>query len=133
MEDCKKYVFGVTMSCGGCSGAVARVLKKMEGWLYPPPPPRFSASELYSCDIDNGVCFVKIGVYDFTTDLEAQKVTVFTKKEVELSAVLETIKKTGKAVTFSEEAEPTKEDKEQLKKAMEKKTAGETQTEKTAA
>jgi copper chaperone len=103
MEDCKKYVFGVTMSCGGCSGAVARVLKKMEG------------------------------VYDFTTDLEAQKVTVFTKKEVELSAVLETIKKTGKAVTFSEEAEPTKEDKEQLKKAMEKKTAGETQTEKTAA
>ena len=26
-----KYVFNVTMSCGGCSGAVERVLKKLEG------------------------------------------------------------------------------------------------------
>lgn len=25
------YTFNVTMSCGGCSGAVERVLKKLEG------------------------------------------------------------------------------------------------------
>jgi hypothetical protein len=28
-----KYVFNVSMSCGGCSGAVERVLKKLEGTL----------------------------------------------------------------------------------------------------
>lgn len=26
-----KYVFNVAMSCGGCSGAVERVLKKLDG------------------------------------------------------------------------------------------------------
>jgi copper chaperone len=26
-----KYKFNVTMTCGGCSGAVERVLKKMDG------------------------------------------------------------------------------------------------------
>lgn len=25
------YKFGVTMTCGGCSGAVERVLKKLDG------------------------------------------------------------------------------------------------------
>lgn len=36
-----KYQFNVTMSCGGCSGAVERVLKKLEGasTIVPPRPP----------------------------------------------------------------------------------------------
>lgn len=29
-----QYKFGVTMTCGGCSGAVERVLKKLEGKRY---------------------------------------------------------------------------------------------------
>lgn len=38
------YKFNVSMSCNGCSGAVDRVLKKLEGGLslsspLPPPPP----------------------------------------------------------------------------------------------
>ena len=32
-----KYVFNVSMSCGGCSGAVDRVLKKLEGTVSPFP------------------------------------------------------------------------------------------------
>ncbi len=31
------YVFNVSMSCGGCSGAVERVLKKLEGMPVPLP------------------------------------------------------------------------------------------------
>ena len=31
-----KYQFNVSMSCGGCSGAIDRVLKRMEGaFLFP--------------------------------------------------------------------------------------------------
>lgn len=30
------YKFNVTMTCGGCSGAVERVLKKLDGTIYPP-------------------------------------------------------------------------------------------------
>jgi len=34
------YKFNVSMSCGGCSGAVDRVLKKLDGkFLYPHPIP----------------------------------------------------------------------------------------------
>lgn len=31
MADTHTYEFNVTMSCGGCSGAIDRVLKKLEG------------------------------------------------------------------------------------------------------
>jgi hypothetical protein len=33
------YKFNVAMSCGGCSGAVDRVLKRLDGELPPSPPP----------------------------------------------------------------------------------------------
>lgn len=36
-----KYDFEITMTCGGCSGAVDRVLKKLEG--------EFSVSALQTC------------------------------------------------------------------------------------
>jgi copper chaperone len=31
MADTHTYEFNVTMTCGGCSGAIDRVLKKLEG------------------------------------------------------------------------------------------------------
>ncbi|TFB04496.1 Metal homeostasis factor ATX1 [Trichoderma ghanense] len=31
MSDTHTYEFNVTMTCGGCSGAIDRVLKKLEG------------------------------------------------------------------------------------------------------
>ncbi len=31
------YNFNITMSCGGCSGAVERVLKKLDGVFSSPP------------------------------------------------------------------------------------------------
>lgn len=34
------YDFTVTMTCGGCSGAVDRVLKKLDGMALPVPTPR---------------------------------------------------------------------------------------------
>ena len=34
-----QYKFNITMSCGGCSGAVERVLKKLDGTLYLMFPP----------------------------------------------------------------------------------------------
>jgi len=36
------YKFNVTMTCGGCSGAVERVLKKLEGMI-----PRHHHTPLY--------------------------------------------------------------------------------------
>ncbi|PYH81738.1 heavy metal transport/detoxification protein [Aspergillus uvarum CBS 121591] len=64
-----QYKFDVTMSCGGCSGAVERVLKKLEG------------------------------VKSFDVSLESQTATVVTDASVSYETVLATIKKTGKTVT----------------------------------
>ncbi|KAB8542105.1 hypothetical protein FH972_025568 [Carpinus fangiana] len=64
-----KYLFNVTMSCGGCSGAVERVLKKLDG------------------------------VKSFDVSLETQTAQVVAEPSLEYSTVLEKIKKTGKAVT----------------------------------
>lgn len=33
MADTHTYEFNVTMTCGGCSGAIDRVLKKLDGLL----------------------------------------------------------------------------------------------------
>ncbi|RAL13589.1 copper metallochaperone ATX1 [Aspergillus homomorphus CBS 101889] len=63
-----QYKFEVTMSCGGCSGAVERVLKKLEG------------------------------VKSFDVRLDTQTATVVTDPSVSYETVLETIKKTGKPV-----------------------------------
>ncbi|RAH45544.1 copper metallochaperone ATX1 [Aspergillus aculeatinus CBS 121060] len=64
-----QYKFDVTMSCGGCSGAVERVLKKLDG------------------------------VKSFDVSLESQTATVVTDSSVSYETVLATIKKTGKTVT----------------------------------
>ncbi|GES65119.1 metal homeostasis factor ATX1 [Aspergillus terreus] len=66
------YRFNVSMSCGGCSGAVERVLKKLEG------------------------------VKSFDVSLENQTATVVTEPSVSYETVLEKIKKTGKTVNSGE-------------------------------
>ena len=64
------YKYNVTMTCSGCSGAVNRVLSKMDG------------------------------VTHIDINMEAQTVTVDTTDAVTKEQVFEKIKKTGKAVTM---------------------------------
>ncbi|MCJ1374296.1 Cytosolic copper metallochaperone [Loxospora ochrophaea] len=66
------YKFNVSMSCGGCSGAVERVLKKLDG----------------------------VKTYDVS--LETQTADVVTEPSLEYEQVLEKIKKTGKTVNSAE-------------------------------
>ncbi|KAL4785076.1 hypothetical protein BJX76DRAFT_356399 [Aspergillus varians] len=61
-----QYKFNVSMSCGGCSGAVERVLKKLDG------------------------------VKSFDVSLDSQTASVVTDATVPYEMVLATIKKTGK-------------------------------------
>ncbi|KAJ5185998.1 Heavy metal-associated domain HMA [Penicillium cf. griseofulvum] len=74
-----QYKFNVTMTCGGCSGAVERVLKKLDG------------------------------VKTFDVSLETQTVNVTTEPSLPYDAVLEKIKKTGKAVNSGEADGESKE------------------------
>ncbi|KAL1986660.1 hypothetical protein VTN96DRAFT_6038 [Rasamsonia emersonii] len=66
------YKFNVSMSCGGCSGAVERVLKKLEG------------------------------VKSYNVSLETQTATVVADASLPYDTVLATIKKTGKTVNSGE-------------------------------
>jgi len=61
----------VEMTCGGCSGAVERILGKLKGGE----------------------------VEDFSVDLEGQKVTV-TSSKMSSDEILEKLKKSGKAVSY---------------------------------
>ncbi|CAG8946234.1 unnamed protein product [Penicillium salamii] len=67
-----QYKFNVTMTCGGCSGAVERVLKKLEG------------------------------VKSFDVNLEAQTANITADPVLSYDTVLATIKKTGKTVNSGE-------------------------------
>ncbi|GFF49785.1 hypothetical protein IFM61606_04621 [Aspergillus udagawae] len=67
-----QYKFNVSMSCGGCSGAVERVLKKLDG------------------------------VKSFDVSLDSQTALVKTEPTVSYETVLATIKKTGKTVNSGE-------------------------------
>ncbi|KAK4541258.1 hypothetical protein LTR36_008174 [Oleoguttula mirabilis] len=67
-----EYKFNVTMTCGGCSGAVERVLKKLDG------------------------------VKSYDVSLDTQTAIVKTEENVDYSTVLEKIKKTGKKVNSAE-------------------------------
>ncbi|KAF5868490.1 uncharacterized protein Bfra_012401 [Botrytis fragariae] len=66
------YKFNISMSCGGCSGAVDRVLKKLDG------------------------------VRAYEVDLAGQTATVIGKPELEFDTVLEKIAKTGKKINTAE-------------------------------
>ncbi|KAK7203357.1 antioxidant and copper/iron homeostasis protein [Myxozyma melibiosi] len=67
-----EYQFNVAMSCSGCSGAVNRVLNKLEG------------------------------VSDVKITLDDQKVIVKTAENVSYDTVLAQIKKSGKEVRSGE-------------------------------
>ncbi|MCJ1447469.1 MAG: Cytosolic copper metallochaperone [Stictis urceolatum] len=62
------YHFDIAMTCSGCSGAIDRVLKKMEG------------------------------VKSYEVSLEKQTADIVASPELEYGTVLEKIKKTGKTV-----------------------------------
>ncbi|KIH95106.1 copper chaperone [Sporothrix schenckii 1099-18] len=66
------YKFNVSMSCGGCSGAVDRVLKRLEG------------------------------VKSYEVSLESQSATVVADPGLSYETVLKTISKTGKKVNSGE-------------------------------
>ncbi|KAL5334067.1 heavy metal-associated domain-containing protein [Aspergillus crustosus] len=67
-----QYKFNVSMSCGGCSGAVERVLKKLDG------------------------------VKSFDVSLDSQTANVIAEPSLPYETVLATIKKTGKKVNSGE-------------------------------
>ncbi|KAL2024125.1 hypothetical protein VTK56DRAFT_9905 [Thermocarpiscus australiensis] len=67
-----RYNFNVSMSCGGCSGAVERVLKKLEG------------------------------VKSYEVSLEKQTATIVADESLPYEKVLRTIAKTGKKVNSGE-------------------------------
>ncbi|KAI4172263.1 MAG: hypothetical protein LQ343_003698 [Gyalolechia ehrenbergii] len=69
------YQFNITMTCSGCSGAIDRVLKKMQG------------SKNHS------------GIDNYTVSLENQTADVYAEEGLAYETVLEKIKKTGKEVT----------------------------------
>ncbi|KAJ9661834.1 Cytosolic copper metallochaperone [Coniosporium apollinis] len=66
------YKFNVAMSCGGCSGTVERVLKKLDG------------------------------VKSFNVSLDTQTAEVVAADTLDYATVLEKIKKTGKTVKSGE-------------------------------
>ena len=66
------YKFNISMSCGGCSGAVDRVLKKLDG------------------------------VESYEVSLDSQTATVVAKDSLSYETVLRTISKTGKKVNSGE-------------------------------
>jgi len=72
MSDEHTYKFNVSMSCSGCSGAVDRVLKKLDG------------------------------VKSHDVSLDTQTATVIAEPSLDYQTVLKTIKKTGKKVNSGE-------------------------------
>jgi len=72
------YKFNVSMSCGGCSGAVDRVLKKLDG------------------------------VKSYEVSLESQTATIVAEPSLDYETVLKTISKTGKKVNSGEADGETK-------------------------
>ncbi|KAK7746736.1 Cytosolic copper metallochaperone [Cytospora paraplurivora] len=72
MADTHTYKFNVSMSCSGCSGAIDRVLKRLDG------------------------------VDSYEVSLENQTATVVAKPDLDYEKVLQTIAKTGKKVNSGE-------------------------------
>ena len=92
-----KYVFNVSMSCGGCSGAVDRVLKKLEGTVSPFPV----LHHLPSAPVLTWLCLLT-GVKSYEVSLDTQTATVVAEESLPYSKVLKTIAKTGKKVNSGE-------------------------------
>lgn len=124
MADTHTYKFNVSMSCSGCSGAVDRVLKKLEGKPLVPitAPADSSPSHLsnVTCTerqmterthteapwlgtlIANQLSSPFTGVESYEVSLENQTATVVAKDDLPYEKVLSTIAKTGKKVNTGE-------------------------------
>ncbi|KAL8991992.1 MAG: hypothetical protein Q9169_007463, partial [Polycauliona sp. 2 TL-2023] len=72
MEAPHHYKFDITMTCSGCSGAIERVLKKMEG------------------------------IKSYTVSLESQTADIYAEEGLAYETVLEKIRKTGKTIVKGE-------------------------------
>ena len=95
------YKFNITMTCGGCSGAVERVLKKLEGKSsHITRQSRRSLSFCSHYHVANEPSLT--GVKEFDVSLDSQTATIKTDESLDYSTVLEKIKKTGKAVNSGE-------------------------------
>lgn len=106
-----QYKFNVTMTCGGCSGAVERILKRLEG-VYTleirnprlPPlsiPRRSEPRRCCPFDVSRSRSSL-IGVKTFDVSLESQTANITTEPTVSYDTVLAAIKKTGKTVNSGE-------------------------------
>jgi copper chaperone len=82
------------MSCSGCSGAVDRVLKKLDGMSMVPP----------LCLRQDGLANRHhcTGVKSYEVNLENQTATVVAGPDLPFEAVLSKIAKTGKKVNSGE-------------------------------
>lgn len=112
------YKFGVSMNCGGCSGAINRVLGKLDGMfrtlhlLSLPPlflstslPPLLPFSPLRNTSKAHTLTTIlstHTGVKSYEVSLETQSATIITEPTLEYETVLKTIAKTGKKVNSGE-------------------------------
>ena len=100
------YKFNITMTCGGCSGAVDRVLKKLDGRSFLPPPCRQAPTRLsflrIPCVFSKLTSFIGLGVKEYNVSLDTQTADVTAVDSLSYEAVLEKIKKTGKTVNSGE-------------------------------
>lgn len=108
------YKFNVTMSCSGCSGAIDRVLKKLDGmstlkFRFP--------SSTFSTTLKRVLCLLSTsppnyhdpaGVKSHNISLESQTAEVVAADSLDYDTVLNTIKKTGKKVNSGEADGQTK-------------------------
>lgn len=106
------YKFNASMSCGGCSGAIDRVLKKLPGMLLSPSrssqshhpstaPYTSSLFLIWFPPVDLPATMtntITIGVKSHTVSLEDQTAIVEAEPSLAYETVLKTIKKTGKTV-----------------------------------
>ncbi|POS87058.1 hypothetical protein EPUL_001777 [Erysiphe pulchra] len=98
------YKFGVQMPCGGCSGAVTRVLGKLEG-MGINNSPLFPSSQPQALKSSFRICFnyFTAGIESFDVSMENQIATIVTRDDtVSYDTVLKTIHKTGKKITSGE-------------------------------
>lgn len=83
------------MSCGGCSGAIERVLKKLEGEDLLALPNHLIRGATYT-DLR------ALGVESYNVSLETQTAEIVAADSLPYETVLEKIKKTGKTVNSGE-------------------------------
>jgi copper chaperone len=98
------YKFNVSMSCGGCSGAVNRVLGKLDGVCLSLLPPTIFPSALQPSTqcLSHMLTILSTGVKSYDVSLDTQTATVVAEPNLAYETVLKTIAKTGKKINSGE-------------------------------